>query len=348
MILETRGEDLDVRIIKDKLNKDMVINILTTIGCDNVKNNSKTIQASNPDGDNPTAICIYKDNWRVENFTRPDFNNMKIKDIISLVQFIENTSFYNAIKRVCDICEFDFYKCTKRGRNTKVKLMDKYIGNYTEIEDDIPLTPIPKSTLKQFVYKSHDKWLREGISAKAMHKFKIGYDIDGNSITIPIYDEIGSLVGVKVRNLDEDPNKDKYYCIYPFPKTQILYGLYQNYENIKKKNQIIVVESEKSVIKLWGKGYKNAVALCGKTISNTQAEKIIRAEVKDVVLCMDKDVTQKEIDFIVDKINKPIKMCNVYIMKDDLDFMSEKESPTDNMDTWQALWSEIILEGGVK
>jgi hypothetical protein len=57
--------------------------------------------------------------------------------------------------------------------------------------------------------------------------FKIKFDLLTERIIIPIYDEIGTLVGIKGRSLD-DNEENKYLYIYECPKNKILYGLYQN------------------------------------------------------------------------------------------------------------------------
>ena len=64
--------------------------------------------------------------------------------------------------------------------------------------------------------------------------FEIGYDLDSHRITFPVRDEIGTLVGVKGRALYEWQG-DKYIYLERCAKSHILYGLWQNFEDIKKK-----------------------------------------------------------------------------------------------------------------
>jgi DNA primase len=160
-------------------------------------------------------------------------------------------------------------------------------------------------------------------------------------IVIPIRDEIGSLVGIKGRLLkDENINDDKYVYIYSCPKSKILYGLYRNYKNIKKQNEVIVVESEKGVLKLQSMGYKNAVAIGSKSISKTQIDKLIRLCVP-VTIALDKDVKKEEIDIIVNELKYPLNLVDTYVINDTMNLLSEKESPMDDCDTWDILYNNF-------
>lgn len=134
-------------------------------------------------------------------------------------------------------------------------------------------------------------------------------------------------------------------CLYPYPKKSLLYGLFENYQNIIDKDELIIVESEKSVIKLSGYGINNVVALSGKVMFDFQAEKIMRLGVRNIILCLDNDVEYKEIKLIVDKLSYPIKFFNIKIMKDTIGLMNEdKESPSDNIDTFRILLDNCLEE----
>jgi len=184
----------------------------------------------------------------------------------------------------------------------------------------------------------------DNISYEAMVKFEIGIDISSERITIPIRDSIGTLVGLKGRLLDNDKaNGDKYMALYNFSKTRILYGLSTNEKDIAKAGEIIVLESEKQVVKLWGLGYKNCVAICGKSLSEVQIELILRCNV-DIVLAFDKDVDELEISVSLEKLNFPVKTQRTFVLRDPLNLLAEKESPCDNADTWEVLYKNFKEE----
>ncbi len=86
-------------------------------------------------------------------------------------------------------------------------------------------------------------------------------------------------------------------------------------------------------MQLWDLGRQNAVATFGKTVSQSQADKISRLCV-DVCFLFDKDVTREEIEKISQKFMQGIK---VYAVIDHKGILDEKESPTDNPEKFKEL-----------
>ena len=67
----------------------------------------------------------------------------------------------------------------------------------------------------------------DNIGYETQLEFEIMYDLASDRITIPIRDELGTLVGVKGRSIVNDPDVDKYIYLEPCAKTKVLYGLYK-------------------------------------------------------------------------------------------------------------------------
>lgn len=335
------------RDLKIRLNVNLILKILEKIGCHNIYNNRSHISAAMPDGDNPTSVCVYidGDGYNAEVFTRPKFKQRKHRDIIELVSFIKDISFAQAIKEICDICGFDFYSTKNKGENKLLKSLAFWEGKHTKSDNEIEDKPISESIYNNYIMMPITKWLQEGIKYESQMEFKIGFDLESKRIIIPIYNNINELVGIKGRLLKEEDveNNNKYIYLLPCQKSKMLFGLGKNYNEIIKKNCVIIVESEKSVIKLHGYGYKNVISLAGKTASEDQIYEILRLGVDNVILCLDKDVSEEEIELFAKNLNNPIKTCNLFIMRDPLGLMTdEKESPTDNMDTWEALYDNYL------
>lgn len=334
--------------LKNILNEDFVKKILTTIGCHNLSKHItsdkiETIRACNKDGDNPNAIVVYLDNFFVENHTRNLFQNLKYRDIISLVEFVENLSPQKAIKRICDICQFDYYEKQKE----KPVLLEwlSFIENGKKKSSiDELMTPLNEKVLKQFKLKPNKKWIDEGITKQSQRLYQIGFDIISERIVIPIRDEIGNLVGIKGRLYNDNHIvDDKYIYLYSCPKSKILFGLYNNYNAIKEKNEIIIVEGEKSVLKLNSIGFSNVVATGSKNISSTQIDKLLRLNV-DITIAFDKDVKKKELQNIVKEIKTPLNLANVYLIDDKLNLLNEKDSPSDDSETWEVLYNNFKIK----
>lgn len=144
-------------------------------------------------------------------------------------------------------------------------------------------------------------WEQEGISLSTMRKYKIGYDPIDNCITIPIYDHRGQLISVRGRYLAED-SEVKYkpisFCnkTLSAPSSQLLYGLYQTQEAIKRTKTAIIFESEKSVLMMdtyYGTN-NNSVATLGKNISLQHILLLQHAGAEDIILAYDADYRNYE------------------------------------------------------
>jgi len=329
--------------LKSRLNEDFVFDILSELGCKNIRKmknkNTEYFVCANPDGDNTNAINVYLDSYYTRNYTRPEFESRNIKDIISLVEYFEDISHFKAINKICKICSFNYYD-----NEISLGLLNwiKSIETGDAKKED-SINPIPNDILKQFHAKPIKKWFLEGLKKESQNLFEIGFDIDSERITIPIRDEIGNLVGVKGRLLKDSKIKDdKYLYLYTCPKDLILFGLHQNYNHIKKANEVIVVEAEKSVIKLNSLGFKNAIAVGSKHISESQINKLLRLGVP-ITIAFDKDVTLKELKRIAENFKFPVKTIDINIIYDEMDFLKEKECPMDNTNNWNLLYNNFKI-----
>jgi len=325
--------------LKIKLNEEHITQILESTGCHSIKQSKNYIQAGLPNGDNPKSVCVYIDNtdYFTSIYTRPEFEKKHFKDIITLVEFIEHKSNAQAIYRICKICGFDYYK-----EEIKMPSFLKWLSfvetGIKKITDNEDVKVFPEKILNQFDITPVLKWVQEGISSKSQRQFQIGLDVATERIVIPIRDELGALVGVKGRLLSNDSiENDKYMYLYSCPKNKILFGLDQNFKEIIKANEVIVVEAEKSVIKLNSLNYKNAVAIGSKSISRIQTDKLLRLNVP-ITLALDKDVVKEELTEIVNDLKFPFNLTHVSIIFDLMGFLEEKESPMDNAETWDVLY----------
>ena len=80
-------------------------------------------------------------------------------------------------------------------------------------------------------------------------------------ITFPIFDVSGSLESISGRlaiNLDKPK-----YDMHKFIKNRVLFGLYQNKNNIREQNRIIITEGQLDVISAWQNGVTNVVSSFG-------------------------------------------------------------------------------------
>ena len=194
--------------------------------------------------------------------------------------------------------------------------------------------------LVQFMPYVNDLFFKDNIDYGTQAKFEVGYDEQTNRITIPIRDEIGTLVGVKGRMFGK-AQKDgelKYLYIEPTNRSKVLYGLNHTYDAIQRAHKVYVGEAEKSVMQLWSMGMCNAVATGGKRVSRQQIDMLTRLCV-DVVFLFDKDVSREELDTLAGRF---IDEIHVYAVIDTVGILEEKESPTDDPKKFKRLISECI------
>lgn len=335
--------------IKDYvIDNDKIEYVLSELGCHNIRlHGGKYFSCGFPDGDNSKAITVYTDTLRVNAYTRDIVDAYGSSDIISLVCFIKQIYFTKALKWICEILGLDYYKeeVEDLPESLKItKLLVEMADELTSSEEVEYLKPVPETVLKTYYPYLSKLFKDDNVGYETQLEFEIMYDLASNRVVIPIRDELGTLVGVKGRTLDNNPDIDKYIYLEPCAKTKILYGLYKTLSYIKEAGFVIVVESEKSVMKLWGAGIKNVVAIGGHDLSKTQIEKITMLGIMEVVLCYDQDVGRLENGKLDKKVYKKeaqkfIEQLKVSAMVDlDGTILNTKESPADDMDKFTLLF----------
>ena len=325
------------------LNNSYTEQILEEIGCHSIVNHGEYITCANKTGDNKQAIVIYlNDNLTCINYTRSMSKEKRTHDIFDLVSYNQEISFPEALKFVCDVIGVDYYKPQEElPESLQILRMLKDMNLENGAEDNTPLKPISEKILSYYLPYPNLMFQKDNIPLSIQKEFEVGYDPFTNYITIPIRDELGSLVGVKGRWVGEsDGIHSKYTYIERCNKSRILYGYYQNKEYIKNSAKLFIVESEKAVMQLAGLGIRNAVSTGGKTISKTQVELITRTGCTPI-LAFDQDVSEEELNSIA---NMFLDGISVYAIIDKDHILSEKESPSDNPDHWFKLIKNNIYQ----
>lgn len=119
----------------------------------------------------------------------------------------------------------------------------------------------------------------------------------GNLITCPIRDIRGRVVGFSNRTITDSLPKYKNSAESPiFKKHQILYGLYEMNQAVRKPEFILVVEGQMDVVMLSQHGIPNSVATLGTAISEYQLEKLFKISPK-IVFCFDSDKAGRSATF---------------------------------------------------
>ena len=133
-----------------------------------------------------------------------------------------------------------------------------FFNKFKKKEDKIVLPKVNENVLNVFNNEYHISWVKDHIMPSSMKRFNIKLDTLEQRIIIPTCSHVGDLVGIRVRNLKQElVDKGFKYLpmkrngiLYNFPIGNVLYGLYENKENINRVKKLIIFESEKSVLAL--------------------------------------------------------------------------------------------------
>lgn len=332
-------KELKIRILDDNKTE----YILETIGCHHIKvhNSNEYITCGNPDGgDNPCAITLYlNENLTCINYTRNILpaNQTRTTDIFDLIMWAKDTDFFHAVQWACTICGLDYYADEEEIPESLQVLQFLSQMNKECIEEDTdysPLKPIDPSVLDYYMPVGNILFEKDGISLSTQRFFEIGYDQQTNRLTIPIYSEIGDLVGVKGRIFQEEieDGQNKYLYLFNCNKGKILYGLNKNIDNIMHQGKVYVVESEKAVMQMYDMGYYG-VATGGFKISKHQINMLTRLGVQ-IIFAYDKDIEENELNNIAEQF---VEGVPVYAIIDRDGILEEKESPSDSVNNWSQL-----------
>lgn len=321
------------------LEESRIDEILQSIGCHHIHYHSSGYwTCANKDGDNKQAIVVWNNEYLpCVNYTRQMVSNGRKTDIIDLVCFTKNLTFPEALQYICNVLGIEYYHDFNADVPESLQITDLILKMNQNHGYDIdqPLKPISKNILSYYKNRVNNLFLKDNISYETQQDFQIGYDDSTNRITIPIFSEIGDLVGVKGRLFKEELSSDdlKYVYIEPCQRSKIIYGLNKTIPYIKKAGRVYVPEAEKGVLQLWEYGDRNAGATGGKELSQQQIELLTRLGV-DIVFVQDKDVKQEEIEELASHF---VDQIPIYYIYDNDNILDEKESPTDNPEKWKYL-----------
>ena len=272
--------------IKEKLleQPESIKHILDTFGFDKIRIRNRELRCSFEPGMNPTAVVIrLQDN---ENLFVKDYERNLSLDLINYLIKSKNIPFKDVMNVIKQELHLDSIYNYKRKSGLFGGLYDKISRSNGEIE----VTTYPEEILKEFGNTPNTLWLKDGISLSTQRKWGIGYDVVSQRITMPIRTSTGEVMAIKGRlNGIPEEFEPKYLYIINGPMSQTLFGYSENYSSLYE-NEILIVESEKSVLKMDSWGYNNVVALGSNSLSSTQAKLIMSLNPKRVTFLLDKSL----------------------------------------------------------
>ena len=292
-------------------------------------------------------------------------------DIISFIQKIENVDFSQALKILGDklgIRETNFSNNNSRKDKDVIseihkinKIASEYFRNKLLSKDGVKIVEY----LNNRGYEKDDIEKRGfGLSLSGTNSLA-GYlkinnvsskiakesglivqkkdgtwgDMFYDRLMIYIFDSDGNVIGFGGREIHDNSNSPKYIntnATPAFDKSANLYGINWSKDNIRKKNQAIVVEGYMDVITAHKHGYNNVVAAMGVAITGKQINLLMKYFNNDepgkIILCLDSDnagieATNRVLEVIVDYMssNKIKENINIEIAQIDIKDPSTKK-----------------------
>lgn len=265
-------------------------------------------------------------------------------NILTWLIKMEHLSFKEAAEKICQlsgkdiskmqICEsLRYYKSLKRMKEDEEPKI---------IKRDI----LPEQNIEKYSDEIPQEWLDEGISVDIMKKFQIRIDRSANRIVYPVRDKNFNLIGFKGRTRFQNYkslNVQKYMNYTKIGTIDFFAGMKESHDYIKEKNEIIIFEGLKSVMKLWSWGKQfNAVSSETSVLNMEQIKIILEMGIKNVVIAYDNDVYIGEIR---KKMQFLKRFVNVFAVIDSKKILSgEKMAPVDD---GEKIWNELY-EGRIK
>ena len=269
--------------VKRKLleSPESIQHILETFGFDKVKIRNNEIRCAFEYGTNPTAIVIRLINN--DGLFVTDYKNNINYDLINYLVKMKNIKFkdvLNAIKQETGIKSLCNYK-------RKVGPFGGIYDNVCKQKNTIEIHTYPEDILSKYEKIPNSRWLKDGISLEVQRKWDVGYDTDSQRIIFPIRTPTGEIMAIKGRaNFELSELEPKYLYLHNGPMSQTLFGFSENFNDLYE-GDILVFESEKSVLKLDTWGYNNAVAIGSNSLSTTQAKLLMSLNPRSITFMLD-------------------------------------------------------------
>lgn len=317
-------------------------NILEHYDFHNIDVKSREIRCSINEEGNVTSIRVKLN----ENLTSNDFKRDIHGDLFSLIMKCKDVSLKDIIKTVkaeLGISYIEFKKSNKifGGFYDKIRIRNNDKVELKKYEDEI---------MSDYVNKFNVMFLKDGINLETQKKFNLGISHKDSRITVPYYDLEGSVVGIEGRYMG-DYEKDevpKWYPIQRFPKSQVLFGYYNNYEYLQGSDDIYVGESSKFVMQLDSMQIHNSVGLGGKAIHNQQIKLLSWLNPKRIIFCFDEGLEEELIIRQVEKARILLKFFDIkvgYVIDENNELLEKgsKDSPSDvGLDKFNKLINDYI------
>lgn len=317
---------MDVHALKNyiKSNEELIELILEKSGFHDISDKFSgglEYRCAREEGSNPTAISVNKETLLAKNYT----NNIS-GDIITLVQDKKKLTFPKTVDFIAKIVNFEEveqqdYKLPFGGFYKKIQRFRENNGVELEVLDE--------SILDSFALIPNKLFFDDGISIEIQKKYKVGYDVMTDRISVPWRSVSGEIIGImgRLNKYEIDEFENKWMPIYKFPKSKSVFGFSENYKSIQNKSVCHIGESEKYPMLLESKGVPLGLGLGGSNLSDYQANNIKSLFTDRIVVGMDEGLDREVSHSIAERLRMDKFFKNeVYYIYDKNNLWMPKDS----------------------
>ena len=266
------------------------------------------------DSDNLNGLCL-----SLNTMTFYDFKTLQKGSVLDLLSILTGLNKYLVMFEIKSLVDKPNYELSKIDNNEFIEYEKKELLDY------------PVRLLDLFPNIISDLFLKDNINETSQLLFNIKYDKETDRILIPVMFK-NKLVGMIGRyNNSEVPKKvPKYYPILVYPKSEVLFGYDICRDTILNTGTVILVESEKSVMKSIQIGLFNTLAVGGSNVSKSQIKLLEELKVKRVFISFDSD---KEKEVLLTQIKEWFKNTeiDIYFTDNNTKYIMEKSCIFDMM-----------------
>ena len=268
------------------------------------------------------------------------FSCGKSGGIIGYLMDYEGLGFEDAVKKAAELANMDMSKMCKSQTVSFLKRIKTILSGSNKVEYEHKI--LDKSEIEKYSKEKVTEWLDEGIEQEVLDLFGVRVDNWTNRIVYPVYDMRGNLINIKART--RYPNYKqmkipKYINYFQIGVMDYFQGLNVTLPYIQEKNEIIIFESIKSVMKAYGWGYKNCVSAEKHTLTDEQIRLLVKMHV-NIVFAYDADINYWQHDVKKD-IDKLKRVTNVYVIEDRDLLLGGAESKNAPVDKGKEIWDEL-------
>lgn len=276
-------------------------------------------------------------------------------DVFGFIQQVLSMEFMQAVEYVCRICGIKA-EDIKNATTDNWRYLKKFLPN---VQDDCESLPVYDDKILDCLKPYYpESWLDEGISKDVMDEFGIKWYNRTQQIVIPVRGIDGNLVGVHCRNtrknliergLKYTPMKTLDKTEYKFPTGEVLYGLYEQQEDVRKSHTVALFEAPKSTLLSKSMGITiPCLGMFGWNLNKRRRDVLVKEfGVKYVVVCLDKQyhaVNDDEFKIWVKQVKKIIALFKPYaevsVVWDKENSLEYKSAPVDaGKEVWEKLWN---------